>query len=64
MRAHPVRAPRAPTRPFVDRDGMTNDEIAKALGISRQAVSQTVQKALIKLRRELRQRGIRASDLF
>ena len=64
MRARPVRAPQAPTRPFVDRDGMTNDEIAKALGISRQAVSQTVQKALIKLRRELRQRGIRASDLF
>jgi DNA-directed RNA polymerase specialized sigma subunit len=48
----------------VERDGMTNEEIARALGISRQAVSQTVQKALIKLRHELRRRGLRASDLF
>lgn len=63
-----VRAPRpspAPTRGLsVERDGMTNEEIARALGISRQAVSQTVQKALIKLRHELRRRGLRASDLF
>lgn len=64
MRRHANRLPQAPTRPFVDRDGMTNDEIAKALGISRQAVSQTVQKALVKLRHELRRRGLRASDLF
>ena len=64
MRTDSTKAPQAPTRPFVDRNGMTNDEIAKALGISRQAVSQTVQKALVKLRRELRRRGIRASDLF
>lgn len=61
----PIPGPaRAPTRPFTDRDGMTNEEIAIALGVSRQAVSQTVQKALVKLRRELRRRGIRASDLF
>jgi DNA-directed RNA polymerase specialized sigma24 family protein len=63
-----VRAPHsspAPTRGLsVERDGMTNEEIARALGISRQAVSQTVQKALIKLRHELRRRGLRAADLF
>lgn len=64
MRRHANRLPQAPTRLFVDRDGMTNDEIAKALGISRQAVSQTVQKALVKLRHEMRRRGLRASDLF
>ena len=63
-----IRAPHpspAPTRGLsVERDGMTNEEIARALGISRQAVSQTVQKALIKLRHELRRRGLRANDLF
>ena len=64
MRTRLPSPARAPTRPFADRDGMTNEEIAKTLGISRQAVSQTVQKALLKLRRELRRRGIRASDLF
>jgi len=58
------RRPRAPTRPFTDREGMTNEEIAQVLGTSRQAVSQTVQKALLKLRRELNRRGITAGDLF
>jgi DNA-directed RNA polymerase specialized sigma24 family protein len=43
---------------------MTNEEIAQALGISRQAVSQTVQRALLKLRRELRRRGVRARDVL
>ena len=43
---------------------MTNEEIARALGTTKQAVSQTVQKALLKLRRELHRRGISASDLF
>ncbi|HQR21777.1 MAG TPA: sigma factor-like helix-turn-helix DNA-binding protein [Burkholderiales bacterium] len=59
-----VRA-RVPTRSFfAARDGMTNEEIASKLGISRQAVSQTVQKALVKLRRELIRRRISAGDLF
>jgi len=58
------RRPRAPTRPFADRDGMTNEEIARALGTTKQAVSQTVQKALVKLRRELNRRGITPGDLF
>ena len=61
----PTRRPaRAPTRQYADRDGMTNEEIARALGTTKQAVSQTVQKALLKLRRELHRRGISASDLF
>ena len=64
MRARASRAPQAPTRGFVERDGMTNEEIARKLGISRQAVSQTVQSALLKLRRELARRRIQASDLF
>jgi DNA-directed RNA polymerase specialized sigma subunit len=43
---------------------MTTEEIARTLGISRQAVSQMVQKALVKLHHELRRRGLRASDLL
>ena len=64
MNAPARRSARAPTRQYADQDGMTNEEIARALGTTKQAVSQTVQKALLKLRRELRRRGISASDLF
>lgn len=50
--------------PVAGRHGMTTEEIARTLGISRQAVSQMVQKALVKLHHELRRRGLRASDLL
>ncbi len=63
MRRRRPAAARVPAPPG-DRHGMSTEEIARTLGVSRQAVSQTVQKALAKLQRELRRRGIRASDLF
>lgn len=43
-------------------DGMTLQEIGDAMGISRQAVDQLLNRAFAKLRRRLAARGIMALD--
>lgn len=43
-------------------DGMTMQEIATHFGITRQAVEQIINKALLKLRRELMLKGINQYD--
>ena len=45
-------------------DGMTQQEIADVLGVTRVAVQQMEAKILQKLRQELLKRGIKREDLF
>lgn len=47
-----------------DETGMTQQEVADALGISRGYVSQIEQKALEKIKRRLMNRGIKKEDYF
>ena len=43
---------------------MSDAEIAEALGVSRQRVSQIAIEAMGKIRREFERRGIRGADFF
>lgn len=43
---------------------MSDAEIAEALGVSRQRVSQIAIEAMGKIRREFERRGIRGADVF
>jgi predicted DNA-binding protein YlxM (UPF0122 family) len=43
-------------------EGMTLQEIADALGISRQAVDQLMRRAYIKIQKRLRERGVVCVD--
>ena len=45
-------------------DGMTQQEIADVLGVTRVAVQQMEAKILQKLRQELLKRGIKREDFF
>ena len=47
-----------------DDDGMTQEEIAKALGVSRPLVSQIERNALMKIRRILRRKNLKKEDLL
>lgn len=47
--------------PYTDY-GMTREEIGNRLGVSRQTVADIEKKALIKLRRALRNKGIKKDD--
>jgi transcriptional regulator len=48
----------------LNKPNMSRDKIAKAMGTTRQTVSNIEEKALKKLRKELFKRGITKEDLF
>ena len=47
-----------------NEEGMTQDDIAKEMGISRSMVSKIEEAALIKIRRILRRKGIHKEDVL
>jgi predicted DNA binding protein len=48
----------------VNEEPKTLREIAKELGISHQAVTEIIERAMRKIRQELFKRGIKADDLI
>jgi hypothetical protein len=46
------------------KDPMTDQQIADALGVTRQRAAQIIEEALRKLRYEMKKRGLRADDIF
>ena len=55
---------RKPTSPTVNDRYMTLEEIADIMGCTRERVRQIEQRALMKLRKRLRAKGIQADDLL
>lgn len=46
-----------------NNEPMTLDQIAEHYGVSHQAISEIITRAMKKIRRELKNRGIRLEDL-
>lgn len=45
------------------KEPMTLDQIAEHYGVSHQCIAEIIQKAMKKIRKELKNRGIRLEDL-